>query len=473
MKLKFVLLGLLGLSIMACESYDESKSVEEMRKARTEYVQAETALKIAQAAYQEAMAKAKEIENAFAEAANAVELESLRVELEEAKARLEAKKVELEKSIVEQQKYIHQLEDELLSNAYNNYVLAYSGWEKLTFDLLDKESDLGRLKHDLAEAKLLDENWTPRWKSQLESASVRLKSELEELKTSLTTYEDLKTNNEWEDVLIKLEDKKVQLAEIEAELNNKTVEFDIASDSRNQAVKALMDWASENYISSPIVSGEGIVKFAADFNTHKAKLATDTIAPYNEMVAAKTALSIAKPTDAGYNVLQENYNVALNNYNEAIAEYKAYNESVLKSQLAALNSTYIATDAKVELLNDQLSTIEGKKDAVRNEVNNLGRLQFTIETMVYNQSYVKNALDNMIENTKNTINQIEEDIIRKAEDLTKIESGDYDLAQAVRDVEKDIAKIEFEIANLTSKVETAKSKLDAAEAKYKALLDAA
>ncbi|WP_421918491.1 hypothetical protein [Marinifilum sp.] len=472
MKLKFLSLVLLALSVIACDSYEESESVAAMRNARTEYVKAETALKTAQVAYEDARTKSMEIANAYAEAKNANELEMLKIQLEEAQAELEARKIDLEENIVRQKKYIQDLEDAAVQEAYYDYTSAYSDWSNKTYNLLNQQNELTNANIRLAGAKMDDENWVARQIGYRNADIARYNSQLEEYNASLATYKELEASNDWDAVIVELEEKRTELAELRVEENNLNADLYLSYNKENDAYNALIDWAYENYITPSVIRSEGIIEMAADFNARKAQLATDTVAPYTEMTTAKGDLEDAEPTDAGYNVLLEDYNNKLNTYNEAIDAYEDYKEEMLKSELAALNSTYIAACNKTDDLNEEYAVISGKRSALNDEVNNLNSLSFTIETNVYyGAEYVANELEWMINNTESNIRDYQYYIDEAEDDLADYEAGNYYMAETVRNYEQQVANIEFTISQYTEEIETAKAWLDSCEAKYKALID--
>ncbi|WP_321299431.1 hypothetical protein [Marinifilum fragile] len=472
MKLKFLSLGLLALSVIACDSYEETESVAAMRNARTEYVKAETALKTAQIAYQQAQTKSQEIANAYAEARNAAEIERLQVQLEQARIDLEEAKAVLESTIARQKQYVQDLEDGAINKAYAEYTDAYTDWSNETYNLLNEQNELANVNISLAGAKMDDENWVATQIANRNADIARYNSQLEEYSASLATYKALEESNDWDAVIVELETKRKELAELQAEENNLNADVDLANDKENDAENTLRQWANDNYIYSAIVRGKGILEMADDFNTRKTQLATDTIAPFNEMTTAKTNLDAAKPTDDGYNVLLETYNNKLNAYNEAIDAYEDYKEAVLKSELNALNSTYITACDKRDGLYEEYSEIYGKRSALNDEVNNLNSLSFTIETNVfYGAEWVENHLNDMISGTESNIRNIQYYMDEAEEMLANYEAGNYSRAETVRNYEQQVANIEFRIAQYTSQVETAKAWLDSCEAKYKALIE--
>lgn len=475
MKLKFLILGLLTLSIVACDSYDESQSVADMRAARTEYVKAETALKTAEVAYQNALTKSKEIANAHAEAVNANELERLRIALEAAQADLEYEKAQFEYFVAQQKQNILDLEDRVIGEAYNDYTSAYVDWSNETYMLLNKQNELADANIRLAGAKIDDENWVEYQIDQRNDDIARYKSLLEEYNESLATYKALQESNDWDAVIVELKEIRTEQANVRVEINNLNENRSLTSDKLDDAFDALQYWASDNYISfySGFEYGEGLLEMAVDFNNHKAYLKTTADNYKTEMEAAKAALDAASATDAGYNVLQETYNNALNEYNKANAAHNAYDEAKLKAQLSTLNSTYVTTFNKRKDLNEEYAVLYGKLSALNNEIELLAGLAFTIETSVYyhGAESVAQKLSDFITNTEDNIKYAQLQIDEAEEDLTDYESGNYSKAETVRNYEQQIANIEFKIAQYTSQVETSKAWLDRCEAKYKALLE--
>ncbi|MDQ1770832.1 hypothetical protein GQR60_06610 [Labilibaculum sp. A4] len=473
MKLKFVSLGLLALSFVACDSYEESASVEAMRNARTEYVKAETGMINAQVAYEAARTKGQEIANAIAEAKGAVEIDKLKVQLEEAMADLEQSKAYLEYYILQQKNNIENLENNAISFAYNDYTIAYNDWTTNTAILLSEQNSLKDYNIYLAGAKMADENWADKQTKVYNLNLTGYNATLEEYNASLAMYKALQESNDWDAVKVELDAKRVELQELQAEEHNLGVDVNLASTKEGVAYNALATWMSDNFISSSIVRGEGVTEMAADFNTHKATLENDTIAPYNDMDAAKTAVEADGAEDADdYNVLVETYNNSVVVYNDAIAAYKAYQEAVLMSELKALNSTYVAACTKSDALQEEYAVIYAKRYALNSEVNNLSSLYFTIETNLYSGAeYTATVLAGMISNVEYNITFAQNDIDNIEANLANIEAGNYSQAQVVRSYEETIASIEKRIAEYMVKVETSKAWLDAKEAAYQALLN--
>lgn len=474
MKLKFLSLGLLALSIVACDSYEESESVAAMRNARTEYVVAQTAYKNAQAAYQEAQTAGQLVANAYAEARNAKQIEELELHLEEARLALEEAKAEFEYEIAQQKQNMLNLEDNILTSAYADYTTAYDDWNTTSDNLLTAQNDLVSANMALASANMADVNFVATETAAKNLLVTTQTSELADLNAQLEAYEALQASNEWTTVAEQVAAKKLEKAELKAENDNLMASLGRASVKVNTAYESLEQWIEDYDLvgNVSIDSDKGIIEMAAAFNAHRDALVNDTIAPAADLEAAEANLEAVETTDGSYNVIKEAYDNALVVYNEAIAELNAYNYTIASAVLRSLNSVYVAALNSMEPISDDLAINSAKLDVLSADIDKLEALQFVIDTDVTEGTVdASEKLADLIDDTKSDILVVEKAIVDANDVLTNLEAGNYTQADAVRDAELAIEILETKISKLTAELAVAKTKLDTAEAAYQALLN--
>ncbi|PKQ60307.1 hypothetical protein BZG02_19835 [Labilibaculum filiforme] len=472
MKLRFLSLGLLALSFVACETYEESDSVEAMRVARTEYIKAETAYQNAQVAYKEAETAGKLVANAVAEAQGSTAIATAQLALDKAIAELASTKAILEANIASQKQNLLNLKDGMLTSAYGDYTTAYNDWNTTSDDLLTAQNDLVSANFTLASAGMASVNFKATETVAKNLVVTTQTAELAELNSQLAAYEALQASNDWTSVEGQVVAKELEKAELNAEIANLSASIARAVTKKDVAYAALEQWNTDYDLSAPIDADKGIIEMAAAFNAHRDVLVNDTIAPSSQLDAAKTILDASDATDGGYNVLKENYNNALANYNEAIAKLNAYNFTVANAQLSSLNAVYVSSVTSIKPLSDQQAVLGAKLGVLSADIIKLKALQFVIDTDVTEGTVdVSDKLADMITSTKEDIVDVEDAIAKAKDVLAKLEAGNYTQAESVRDAELAISILNTKIAKLTAELEVAKTKLDTAEAAYKALLN--
>jgi len=467
MKLKFLFLGLLAMNIVACESYEESDSVAAMREARTEYIKAQTASENADAAYRNAQVKMQELNNALKEAQNEAHIQRAKNDVEKALLELAQMKLQMEQALINQKGYVISARNNALSNAYSQYTTAYSEWNSKSIDVLEKKDNLAKANIDLNTMNTIS---TDEIIPFLESEVAILEAELVAEQAVLADYKTLEPTVGAAAQL--QEDKELEMATVNAEVANVT-----AKRNKDNVVYATVEtemqtWAGDNGLTFAIVPEKGLILKAADFNARKATLENDTIAPYTAMIAAKTILDAALPTDAGYNVLVETYNNAKVVFDAEKAEYNAFTEALFNAKVTTFNAQYIANNTMNTTVGDQLSALGAKIAALNNEITELQALAFVIDAAVeVGSEGVKEHLEELIENKQEEIADLGVEIIGAKADVEHAKAGSFDFDGTINEMELEIAEIEVEIAKLEALVVAAKGRLDVAEEGYKTLLE--
>ena len=515
MKLKFLSLGLLALSFVACETYEESDSVAAMRNARTEYINAETGLKNAETilkeaevAYKEmerarvaAEVKSLELQNAYLENANSIKIQQLQAELDEillvletaqmnletAKLKFEKEKLSMEEAILAQTAAVKAENDMVLTKAYDAFTEAYAKWTGKTNILLDAQKVLADNKLAMMDLQYgFDHNNV---QAKEEATLAGLVVGLAEQEASLVSLNEILSSNEW-DALIADRDAKVAkknelLAEQsfvsdEAHVAAKKV-FDAAGVALEDAVKALQAWGDKYKTSKVIVDGKGILVWAASFDAERDRLK-------NLRDGAKLVVDAAEEAYENDNssANQEAIDIAQGEYDETIAAYNAYTYEVIKAELAALNASYVAAFENVpvkekiytDLLkeyNDAIAVFTNQITALNEVIARLNSLVFVYKTKTTTLEELDTAmideLKGEIEDIETAIADVEESILVQERLVAKIEAGNYDQATAVEDQNLVIAKQEVIVAEAQVLADEAKVLLDIKQAEYKALLN--
>ena len=243
MKLKFIPVALmLLLGFNACDTYEESDSVANMRNARAEYFKSEAAINLAKATVEEANAayrlaetavknfeaslkeaevKSAQLANAKIEALNAMEIAEAQVEsdnamlelandkvvlanalmaLENAKIVLEGQKITAEYNFTVIANGLVIKKDDALNTAYGKYTTAYGAWNTSTNTLLDENSTLISAKFLLATIKYDFDNIDVQANKEADIADLKLTKAGHV--ASLELVNDLKETNDWDAFIV-------------------------------------------------------------------------------------------------------------------------------------------------------------------------------------------------------------------------------------------------------------------------------
>ncbi|MFA9370650.1 MAG: hypothetical protein ACERIH_02985 [Labilibaculum antarcticum] len=262
MKLKFLSLGLLALSFVACDSYEESDSVAAMRNARAEVFQSEAAINLAKATFEEANAayrnaeaafmnfqaaleetkvKAAQLANAKTEALDAMDIAEAQVESDNAMLKLANDKVVLANALIDlenakivldgqklQAEYAFSaIANGLITDANNDlntafglYTGAYGDWNTATNKLLTANNNLIYSKFDLAGLMYDFDNMDVQGDKEADIALLNITKA--ELMASLTVVSDLKATNDWDAFIVERDAMKADMDAAEAIQTNKS-----------------------------------------------------------------------------------------------------------------------------------------------------------------------------------------------------------------------------------------------------------
>ncbi|BAX79163.1 efflux RND transporter periplasmic adaptor subunit [Labilibaculum antarcticum] len=415
MKLKFLSLGLLALSFVACDSYEESDSVAAMRNARAEVFQSEAAINLAKATFEEANAafrnaevayknfeaalleaevKAAQLANAKTEALDAMEIATAQADYDYAMLEMANDKVELANALMSlenakivldgqklQAEYAFSVianglvtdKNDDLNTAFGLYTGAYGDWDTATNNLLDANADLVTDKYALAGYKYAFDNMDVQGDKEAEIAL--LKTSNAEYVASLKVVSDLKATNDW-DAFIASRDAKVaeklvavtiQTNMTNADVASTMVAEDAAAEAADKAATVADDAADAVTAAGDVVTAayDDITTWVADnagaASSFEKGIYLTVSARQNGLDAAKDATSAAKDAmDAKQDELDAD-------------DLTTYETELLEEELAALTEDYndkkaisdafeATFDAEVEALNEAFADAKDAED---------------------------------------------------------------------------------------------------------------
>ena len=351
MKLKFipvVLMLLLGFN--ACDTYEESDSVANMRNGRAEFFKSEAALNQAlatveaanaayklaetavinfEAALKETEVKAAQLANAKQEGLDVLAIAKAKAEHDLAMLRLKNDEVVLANALLsletqkigfEQQKIQAEFDFTKLANklvgdknvvlneAFGVYTAAYAEWSAKTDELLTSNRNLIASKFALAGLKYDFDNMDVKGKQEAKIAL--LKTENTKLVASLKVVSDLKETNDW-DAFIVTRDAMV-------------------------AAKLVATTIQTNETNTDVVAAKAAKTAADDAKDVADQAATDAATAVTDANTAKTDAYIEIMTWQGDNALA-NINVDLGIYESVAAMQAGLASAKAKTLLAKTN----------------------------------------------------------------------------------------------------------------------------------------